>query len=342
MVATTGFGDQFIALDRTFHELEFKSGESDSADLARTFRRGASLLWSDLLKDYRVVLLSEAGSGKTAEIRHVAQKLRQEGKRAFFVRIEHVAQNFEDAFEEGTFDEFRAWASTGEEGWLRLDSVDEARLRDPKDFERAIRKLGGLLKAVLQHTHIVVTGRTTAWRPQTDLVAESTRLDYVTRRRRRATLFSRSFEKQRERKRFWRSWISHAPIPSSHRVHGWQSMPTPRRRLTLTRLRDRQDRFGIFTTSLNAHPLIIATSGTSRLTGSWTLRMTSKRPTPALRRSCRDIRPAGERTPGTLDEPRASVPWYRGCQGDWNRSLNAWYRCKNRVGEAEGKAKGSR
>jgi hypothetical protein len=51
-----------------------------------------------------------------------------------------------------------------------LDSVDEARLRDPKDFERAIRKLGRLLAAVLQHTHVVITGRTTAWRPKTDLL----------------------------------------------------------------------------------------------------------------------------------------------------------------------------
>lgn len=98
-------------------------------------------------------MLSEAGSGKTEEIRHVARQLRRDGRQAFFLRIEHIAQDFQDAFEEGTFDEFSAWTASGEEGWLLLDSVDEARLRDPKDFERAIRKLGGLLEAVLQRTH---------------------------------------------------------------------------------------------------------------------------------------------------------------------------------------------
>ena len=46
-----------------------------------------------------------------------------------------------------------------------LDSVDEARLRDPKDFERAIRRIGKRIERALQRTHIVITGRTEAWRP---------------------------------------------------------------------------------------------------------------------------------------------------------------------------------
>lgn len=82
----------------------------------RTGRRDP-LRWPDLLSEYRVILLSEAGSGKTEEIRNVARRLRQDGKSAFFVRIEHVTQDFEDAFEEGSLEEFRACAASGEEGW---------------------------------------------------------------------------------------------------------------------------------------------------------------------------------------------------------------------------------
>ena len=130
------------------------------------------------LSEHRVILLSEAGSGKTEEIRNVARKLRQESQPAFFVRIEHVTQDFEDAFEEGSFEEFNIWAASGEVGWLLLDSVDEARLRDPKDFERAIRKLGRLLAPVLQQAHIVITGRTTAWRAKTDLLLCRAALPY--------------------------------------------------------------------------------------------------------------------------------------------------------------------
>jgi len=45
---------------------------------------------------------SEAGSGKTAEIRNVSRQLRSEGKSAFFLRIEYVREFLEGAFEEGT------------------------------------------------------------------------------------------------------------------------------------------------------------------------------------------------------------------------------------------------
>ncbi|ARS48135.1 hypothetical protein PSMEN_06935 [Ectopseudomonas mendocina] len=166
----TGFLDEYIPLDRTFHELALEPGANDDVDLTRRLGHGESLRWPNLLSEYRVILLSEAGSGKTEEIRNTARKLRQDGKSAFFVRIEHVSQDFEYAFEEGNFEEFSAWVASGEEGWLLLDSVDEARLRDPKDFERAIRKLGRLLAGVLQQVHIVITGRTTAWRAKTDLL----------------------------------------------------------------------------------------------------------------------------------------------------------------------------
>src|SRR4051812_9484716 len=168
-MATTGLAG-FIALNRTFHEFTIEEGGGDDADLIRVPGQRDALHWPDLLREYRVILLSEAGSGKTMEVRHIARALRLEGKPAFFIRIEHVAHDFEDAFVEGSFEEFKTWATSGKEGWLLLDSVDEARLRDPNDFERAVSKLGRLVASVIQQAHIVITGRTTAWRPKTDLL----------------------------------------------------------------------------------------------------------------------------------------------------------------------------
>lgn len=170
--------DDFIPLDRTFHELAVDKSADDDTELTRLLGQRKAIHWPDLLNEYRVILLSEAGSGKTTEIRNVAHNLRQNGKPAFFVRIEHVSQSFEDSFEEGSLEEFSAWATSGEEGWLLLDSVDEARLRDPKDFERAIRKFGRLLASVHQQAHIIITGRTTAWRAKTDLLLCRTALPY--------------------------------------------------------------------------------------------------------------------------------------------------------------------
>jgi hypothetical protein len=132
------------------------------------------LNWADLLVAYRTVLLSEAGSGKTEEMCRAAQRLRLEGKRAFFLRLENIANNFDIAFEEGSsgegsYQEFQKWLDSESEGWLLLDSVDEARLRNPGDFGLAIRRIGVLLRLAVQRTHIIISGRGTAWRSGTDL-----------------------------------------------------------------------------------------------------------------------------------------------------------------------------
>ncbi|WP_236232550.1 NACHT domain-containing protein [Pseudomonas tohonis] len=166
----TRHSDAFINLDRTFSRILIDGDVSDDTDLSARRSRNGEFHWPDLLHHHRVVLLSEAGSGKTAEIRNITCQLRREGKKAFFLRIENVMSQLEDAFEEGTFDEFESWLTSDTEGWLFLDSVDEARLSDPREFERAIRKLGRLTKSIGAKAHILITGRSTAWRASTDLV----------------------------------------------------------------------------------------------------------------------------------------------------------------------------
>jgi hypothetical protein len=156
----------FVQLNRTFSELSKFAFESDDSDLSLAFH-GTRVTWTDLTKEYRIVLLSEAGSGKTVEIRNVARDLRNEGKAAFFLRLENIPIDLEDAFEIGNLVEFQNWLATGDQGWLLLDSVDEARLKNPTDFELAIRKLSRKILPALDRTHILITGRTTAWRPKT-------------------------------------------------------------------------------------------------------------------------------------------------------------------------------
>lgn len=161
--------DDFVALERTFQKLTVAAGDEDDSELARAFGLNSKMSWPDLLSRHRTIILSEAGSGKTTEIRHVAEQLRLIQKHAFFVRLENIVAMFEDAFEVGSIDDFTAWVGGVEEGWILLDSVDEARLRDPKDFERAIKKLGRLLASAFERAHIVITSRTAAWRASTDL-----------------------------------------------------------------------------------------------------------------------------------------------------------------------------
>lgn len=170
--------DDFIALERTFQKLTAAAGDEDDSELARAFGLHSKMTWADLLIRHRIVILSEAGSGKTTEIRNVAVKLRQNLKHAFFIRLENIVASFEDAFEVGSQDDFNAWLESVEEGWILLDSVDEARLRDPKDFELAVKKLGRLLASSFERVHIVITSRTAAWRANTDLALCRTVLPY--------------------------------------------------------------------------------------------------------------------------------------------------------------------
>jgi hypothetical protein len=173
---------EFVELGRTFRELsQERMSENNGSDISNIFGIGESLTWTDLLAEYRLILLSEAGSGKTAEIRNAARKLQADGKSAFFLRLEHISSNFEDAFEVGSFEEFEEWVASGKEGWLLLDSVDEARLRHPGDFELAIRKLGRRINIAKDRTHIIITGRTTAWRPVSDLANCVKNLPYTPR-----------------------------------------------------------------------------------------------------------------------------------------------------------------
>ncbi|PMD87480.1 hypothetical protein BWI97_25735 [Siphonobacter sp. BAB-5405] len=166
--------EQFINLDRLFSLLPNQytyNSKEDSINLEgfSRFQEDGSLGWNELLQAYRIVILAEAGAGKTQEIRHATQNLQSEGKYAFFLRLEHIVDDLESAFEIGTSQEFQNWIDSNDEGWILLDSVDEARLKDPKDFERALRKLSVQIAIAKPRTHLIITSRITAWRPKSDL-----------------------------------------------------------------------------------------------------------------------------------------------------------------------------
>ncbi|TDU32834.1 hypothetical protein DFR24_2242 [Panacagrimonas perspica] len=158
----------FVDLSRTFHELVADVDPSPDGTGGLS-SKGLPITWDEIFKRPRVVLLSEAGSGKTEEIRHAAKRLRASGKSAFFMRLEEISRSFELSFEEGTLEDFESWLRSADEGWLLLDSIDESRLRDPSDFERAVKVLGNRLKTAMHRVHIVLTGRISAWRPVADL-----------------------------------------------------------------------------------------------------------------------------------------------------------------------------
>jgi hypothetical protein len=174
--------DKYIDLNRSFtpiprgHEW---NEEEDTLLLAfEEFGLSENQKWDQLLSLPRVVILAEAGTGKTKEIQATTDRLRKEKKSAYCLNLDYLGPNFQNSFERGTEAEFESWLSSEEEGWFFLDSVDEAKLIAPRNFKNAIRSFGNRLGQGLQRAHIFITSRLTEWYPQSDLALVKESLSY--------------------------------------------------------------------------------------------------------------------------------------------------------------------
>lgn len=169
---------QFIDLNRTF--APFNGNEAPNVDAGRFW--GARLFgwetWNELLKRPRVVVLAEAGSGKTEEFKGCVARLKAQGTPSFFMAIEDLADNDVRAClspaDAACFD---AWSAGGEVACFLLDSVDEARLNGKK-LSVALRKLAHALGDHLQRTRIIVSCRASDWKGESDIAVFKEQLPY--------------------------------------------------------------------------------------------------------------------------------------------------------------------
>ena len=153
-----------IPLDRRFYEWR-----EDADGLAHSRYRAAAgvsdglLGWPDLLAKRRVVILAEAGSGKTEELTEQARLQTAAGKFAFYATVQDVGRDgFDKAFRPADWPRLDAWRKSGEPGWFFIDSIDEAKL-DNIRLERALREIADGITGNEVRAHIVLSGRHTDW-----------------------------------------------------------------------------------------------------------------------------------------------------------------------------------
>ena len=158
----------YIELNRQF--IEISDNDAEKLEFEARIELGLTFAssWSDLLTQHRVVILSSAGTGKTYELFYQCEKLRRDNKNAFFLRLEDLATNWEVSFEIGDAESLKEAVRAGDEIWIFLDSIDEARLYDSRAFEKALKQLNLHIKDTLQNVHMVLTSRVGAWRPKSD------------------------------------------------------------------------------------------------------------------------------------------------------------------------------
>ena len=158
----------FVALDRTFIPWNEKNEPgSESYESFGVLYGGLS--WKDLLEKPRVVVLAEAGSGKTSELKEQARLCGLEGKLGFYATVQDVAtEGLEGALSAADRRSLEAWRGAGEKAWFFIDSVDEAKL-DGTRLHRALRKLADGISHSPARAHIVLSGRITDWEFRSDL-----------------------------------------------------------------------------------------------------------------------------------------------------------------------------
>ena len=141
----------------------FDASEEESSLSGLFLKPINALTWTQVLPGPCVVVLGEGGIGKTSELRGQAQRLRGEGRGAFFVPIEALAKDGLAMTIEGEIRAFEEWKQGQAEAWFFLDSVDEAKLVG-ESLQRALKKLVTELSDTLQRCHLVVSCRPSDWK----------------------------------------------------------------------------------------------------------------------------------------------------------------------------------
>jgi len=167
-------GFVFIDLDRQFVEWREQDGElSDPEVYGRFGLRGKAKGWPDLRTSHRVVVLAEAGSGKTDELKEQARQLSVRGSFAFYATVQDVGREGLESAVDARVARDRAavaaWRSSEESAWFFVDSIDEAKL-DNVRLERALARLAEAIAGAEARAHIVLAGRHTDWEFRRDLM----------------------------------------------------------------------------------------------------------------------------------------------------------------------------
>lgn len=151
-------------LDRNFFDLPTDENTLiETAEFLADFATGGRIDWSTLLESERVLIVSEAGMGKTYECQRRQQKLWQEGRSAFFVELAGLATDpLERQFSTEERQCFDNWmAAQTERAFFFLDSVDELKLTQ-RSFETTLKQFATALGDNLGRACIVLTTRPTA------------------------------------------------------------------------------------------------------------------------------------------------------------------------------------
>ena len=169
----------FVQLDR--HFVPWDDQEPSQVETRLLMGRlNGELDWPQLLQKSRVVILAEAGAGKSDELRAKAASQKGAGEFAFYVTVQDVARDgLSGALDVDDHAALEVWKGADEPAWFFVDSVDEAKL-DGIRLDKALRRLAEGIARSLSRAHIVLSGRYSDWEFRADLAKFSASLPVPT------------------------------------------------------------------------------------------------------------------------------------------------------------------
>jgi hypothetical protein len=158
-----------IELDRRFYRIDERTAAFPEDATYYADSEHITDAWTKLLLRKRVVVLAEAGMGKSEELLTQAKKLVAAGKPAFNARIERLADgDLDKALECGDPAEVALWREGDGFAYFFLDSLDEARLTH-KRFRDALKTVAQTIRGAEERAHIFISSRPSDWRWTEDL-----------------------------------------------------------------------------------------------------------------------------------------------------------------------------
>lgn len=148
-------------VQRTFRDLSQEEiADVERATMLSQVGWSGAVGWDRLLESRRILIISEAGAGKTYECRSQQQALWGQGEPAFYLDLAQLANsNLRDLLSVDEEARLEAWlAAQSEVATFFLDSIDELKLT-LGSFETALKRLSKAVAGQLGRVRIVITTR---------------------------------------------------------------------------------------------------------------------------------------------------------------------------------------
>ena len=148
-------------VQRTFTDIPGdRLADAEDRDFLVALGYRKATTWYDLLLSRRILIISEAGSGKTYECRMQCERLQEDGQAAFFLELAALSRSpVRDLLSVAEEERLSHWLSSSDEvATFFVDSIDELQIT-AGSLDLALKKLAKTLHGHLHRARIVITTR---------------------------------------------------------------------------------------------------------------------------------------------------------------------------------------